>query len=61
MSINKLVPYYQQLKPLHLLKILLTKLKKSRISSNKQMPWNGGYIGFSIPDKVAETFINSYC
>ena len=40
---------------IHLLKKSLTKLKKLKISSKKQVPWNGWYFNVSTPDKVAET------
>ena len=41
----------------HLLKKSLTKLKKLKISSKKQIPWKGGYFNVSTPDKVAEAKI----
>ena len=37
----------------------LTKLKKLKISSKKQTPWNEGYFNVSTPDKVAETIGHS--
>ena len=39
----------------HLLKKSLTKLKKLKISSKKQILWSEGYFEISTPDKVAET------
>ena len=37
----------------------LTKSKKLKISSKKQISWNEAYFNVSTPDKVAETKIGA--